>query len=66
MSDNALEMRIIALEDALLEYIGRYGATDLARRAFRDPMDWEQGQTCDNKRGAQSAPMLDRDAGSRR
>jgi hypothetical protein len=28
------EQRIEALEEALLEYVGRYGPTDLAKRAF--------------------------------
>lgn len=31
---------VAALEAALLDYVRRYGATDLARYAFRDPALW--------------------------
>jgi hypothetical protein len=38
---------VAALEDALLDYIRRYGATDLARHAFRDPAKWAEEQNAD-------------------
>lgn len=35
MSKTADQTRIEALEEALLEYVARYGPTELAKRAFR-------------------------------
>jgi hypothetical protein len=47
MSEGVSEKRIAALEAALLDYIGRYGLTDLARRAFIQPENGEQGKALD-------------------
>lgn len=35
MSRSSDEQRIAALEEALLEYVGLYGLTDLAKKAFQ-------------------------------
>lgn len=44
MADRSTERRIKALEVALLDYVGRYGLSDLARRAFVDPEKGNVGE----------------------
>lgn len=36
-SNEALERQVLQLEKALLEYVERYGLTDMARDALREP-----------------------------
>jgi hypothetical protein len=56
---------VAALEEALLDYIRRYGATDLARHAFRDPAKWAEEGNADRVHNDRSLAAHAADSGCR-